>query len=237
MQKKQVNIVWSSMDYDAFSFLENNREIDMSKVKSLMESMKAHPLEKPMDVNEKFQIIDGQHRFTGWKMLKRPVIFIIHDGWSVKEVPVLNTNQKNWNPSDFLDLYCSLGKNDYLRYKEFNDHYGFSHRVTMMLLANQDGTRHKDFNEGNFKITKWTQANLLATEITSLKEFYEGYKRAGFVAAYMQLHALKDFKRDVLIQKLRYQSRKLVDCVTVEEYLDLIREIYNYKAKSGTPRI
>ena len=226
------------MDYGKFSLLEGNREIRRSHVEELKRSMQKHKLDKAIDVNEKFEIVDGQHRFTAWHELKRPIIYIIHKGWGSVEVPVLNSKQKNWNPYDYVDQYIVLGVEDYKRYKEFAQAFGFPHNTNLILL--QGGSRNnadRDFVEGNFKILKWTWANLIANNLVSLKDVYPGYKRFKFVSAYIRIQALKGFEHKVLLGKLAYQSRKLVDCTTVDEYFELLREIYNYKSQSSTHRI
>lgn len=236
---KQINLVYSSSDYEKFSFFEENRDIDPSKVTALEESMETESLEKPIDVNEYFKIIDGQHRFCAWRNRKEPIIYIIHKGWGAKEIPVLNTNQKNWIPSDFLGYYLAAGNKDYEVYKHFSDHYGFTHGVNLMLLTGRtDGKSINNlFDCGKFKATKLNQANEIAKQLHGIREYYPGYKRRGFVGAFCKLRTLSNYNHDQLIDKLKYQSRKLVDCTTVDEYFDLIKEIYNYKTRNNENRI
>jgi len=233
--EKEINKVYSTTDYDRFSILGTNRDIRLPHVKELKDSISEHALEKPIDVNEKFQIIDGQHRFMAWKELGMPIIYIIHRGWGPKEVPVLNTNQKNWNPSDFVKMYSESGMDDYIQYKEFADRYGFTHNANVILLSggHDKSKRTKDFNEGRFKVRKWMWANLMAKQIIELKPFYAGYKKSSFISAYLRLASDKNFDHALLMDKVQYQSRKLVDCTTVSEYYDLLREIYNYRTRNG----
>jgi len=234
---KQINAVLSTTDYSKFSFLESNRELRLPHVEELKESITEHPLEKPIDVNEKLQIIDGQHRFWAWSELGMPIIYIIHKGWGAKEVPILNSNQKNWNPSDFVKMYSESGNEHYQKYKEFQERYGFTHGANLLLLEGHvwaKRNRSKIFNDGKFEVTKWVVANIHAKNIIELKQYYPGYKRYGFVNAYLQLATDKNFDHSILMEKVTYQSRKLVDCTTVNEYYELLREIYNFKARNGS---
>lgn len=234
---KQVNVVYATTDYDKFKFLSENREIDMARVNLLKESMKIHQLDKAIDVNENFEIIDGQHRFSAWRALHRPVIYTIHQGWGAQQIPVLNTNQKNWNPSDFLELYISMGLKDYEVYKTFALEHGYSHNVNLMLLARDGHEINGAFNAGEFKATKLTQAKILAEKIDSFQPFYAGYKRRGFVSAFMRVHKEAGYQHKKMLDKLRYQSRKLVDCTTADEFEGLLREIYNYKSRQTTTKL
>lgn len=231
-----VNKVYSTNDYKKFQFLATNRELRLPHVEELKESIADHPLDKPIDVNEKFEIIDGQHRYYAWMELGMPIIYIIHNGWGAKEVPILNTNQKNWNPSDFVKMYAESGNNHYIQYKEFSERFAFTHHANVMLLQGGAAVtkQTKKFNEGLFEVRKWTWANIIAKQIVELKAYYPGYKRAAFVMAYVQLSRDKNFDHVVLIDKLQFQSRKLVDCTTVGEFYELLREIYNFRARNGS---
>lgn len=232
---KEINKVYSSTDYGKFSMLETNRDLRIPHVEELKESIKNHPLEKPIDVNEKFQIIDGQHRFWAWQDLGMPIIYIIHKGWGETEVPILNTNQKNWLPSDFVKMYSEMGKEDYTKYKEFSERYGFTHHANILLLSGGSikSKQTKLFNEGKFEVKKWMWANMIAKQILDLKPHYAGYKRSSFVSAYIQISMDNKFNHTVLMEKMQYQSRKLVDCTTVSEYYELLLEIYNYRTRTG----
>lgn len=233
---KQVNAVFSTTDYKKFKFLETNRELRLPHVEELKASIQDHPLDKPIDVNENFEIIDGQHRYMAWWDLGMPIIYIIHKGWGAKEVPILNTNQKNWNPSDFVKMYSESGNDNYIKYKEFQERFGFTHGANILLLHGSSRIQgnsniNKAFNEGKFEVKRWVVANIHAKNLVQLKEYYPGYKRFGFVAAYLQLTSDKNFDHAILMEKLSYQSRKLVDCTTVGEYYELLREIYNFRAR------
>lgn len=230
---KEVNQVLSTHDYKKFSFLETNRDLRLQHVQELKESILEHPLDKPIDVNEKLQIIDGQHRYMAWWELGMPIIYIIHKGWGSKEVPILNTNQKNWLHSDYVKMYCEAGMDDYIKYKEFSERFGFTHHANIIMLGNQSANRSKDFVDGNFKVTKWMRANIIAKQIIEIKPYYPGYKRYSFVSAYQQLSMDKNFDHQVLMEKMQMQQRKMVDCTTREQYYELLKEIYNYRTRNG----
>lgn len=238
---KEVNRVLSTNDYAKFQFLASNRELRLSHVAALKESIATHPLDKPIDVNERFEIIDGQHRYYAWQELGMPVIYIIHKGWGANEVPILNTNQKNWNPSDFVKMYVEQGNDNYIKYKEFSERYGFTHHANLLLLTGKssngrsgnNNSKH-EFGEGTFQVKKWLWANLVAKQIVDFKPLYAGFKRFAFVKAFIMIQSDKNYDHAVMADKLIYQSRKLVDCTTIEEYYELLREIYNFKARNGS---
>ena len=62
-------------------------------------------------------------------------------------------------------------------------------------------------------------------------EYYAGYKRRSFVQALLYCFQNDEYNHARLIQKLKYQSTKLVDCTTSDAYLSLIEDIYNFHSK------
>ena len=64
---KQVNQVLMTNDYSMFESMSGNRDVNDLHIKRLKESMQEKYISVPIIVNEKNQIIDGQHRFQSAK--------------------------------------------------------------------------------------------------------------------------------------------------------------------------
>ena len=103
--KEVVKNVYATKDYDKFSMLQENRLLKLGHVANIEESMKKKFLFNPIIVNEKLQIIDGQHRFTAVKNLNKPLFFVVADGYGINEVIVFNTHQKDWGLGQFHQLF------------------------------------------------------------------------------------------------------------------------------------
>lgn len=229
---KTVNQVLMTNDYDMFQTIEGNREVNKLHVKRLKDSISEKYITVPIIVNEKNQIIDGQHRFQSAKELEKPVYYIKVNGLGLKDVHRLNTNTKNWTADAYLDGYCRLGKEDYIMYREFKNKYGFGHNETNAILSNKQrmgGSKNQAFKDGVFKIVDYNQAVKNAEKITMVKQFYDGYRRRAFVYAMLDLFQNPNYNHAEFLNKLSFQSRSLVDCTDVQQYLTLIEEIYNYK--------
>ena len=76
-----VSVIYETYDYDKFSLLKSNRPVNKAHVIRLVESMDEEYLLSPITTNEKFQIIDGQHRFTAAKEKGLPIRYIIAQGY------------------------------------------------------------------------------------------------------------------------------------------------------------
>jgi len=234
---QQINQVLMTNDYKIFSSILGNRDINDLHIKRLKESMKNKYITVPIIVNEKLQIIDGQHRFQAAKELKKPIYCIKVDGLNLPDVHRLNTNTKNWTADSFLDGYCKLGKEQYLIYKEFKERFGFGHNETQALLTNKTrmgGDKNQAFRDGVFVIKDYNEAVRNAEKITMCSQYYEGYKRRSFVYVMLDLFKNESYSHPEFLNKLSFQSVKLQDCTTVVQYLILIEEIYNYKRTKST---
>ena len=227
-----INQVMMTNDYALFETIDGNREVNKLHVKRLKDSISEKYITVPIIVNEKNQIIDGQHRFQSAKELNKPVYYIKVNGLDLKDVHRLNTNTKNWTADAYLDGYCRLGMKDYITYREFKNKYGFGHNETNAILSDKQrmgGTKNQAFKDGEFKIVDYNKAVKSADKICMVGQYYDGYRRRAFVYAMLDLFENSNYNHAEFLNKLSFQSVKLVDCTDVQQYLTLIEEIYNYK--------
>jgi hypothetical protein len=224
-----------SKDYTRFKHLDGNRRIVAPHLKRLKASMEKKYLFSPILINEKHEIIDGQHRFEACKELGLPIYYMIKRGYGLEEVQTLNSNLRNWNNEDYMNGYIELGYEDYKLYKMFREEFGFDHHSCLWMLGDTAGMDKGEiwqkFKDGEFKIKDYKVAVQNAEKIKMLSQFYKGYYRRSFVAAMLKCFKNNAYNHGVFMKKISYQSTKLVDCTTTSEYLTLIEEIYNYKAR------
>ena len=229
---KEVNQVLKTNDYSMFKHMNGNRNINKLHLKRLTESIAEKYIEVPIIVNSNNQIIDGQHRFEAAKELGKDVYYIKVKNLNLDDVHRLNTNSKNWTAEEYMQGYCELGLEDYIKYRDFKRKYGFGHNETNAILTNRSrmsGSKNTDFNDGVFKILDYDLAVKNAEKICMVREYYEGYKRRYFVYAMLELFENLDYSHVEFLNKLSFQSVKLQDCTDVKGYLILIEDIYNFK--------
>jgi hypothetical protein len=246
MLKEQV---LKTTDYFLFSFISGNRKVNTAHAKRLENSFKKRHLFSPIIVNEHYQIIDGQHRFTVCKKLKLPIYYIVVNGYGLDEVQILNTNSSNWKRIDYLNAYCDLGFSEYLKYRRFMQTYpDFSFGVAEVLLAgsthrrnkqdselvsetNKKGAFHlKTFEEGEFVCVNYENSCSIADKLLELKPIaYNIYNRRSFVGAVVTLLKNDSFDWDYFVKKVKQQPNALVECVNITQYKSMIEDIYNWK--------
>ena len=119
--KKSKQVVYTTEDYDKFTFIKENRSINKAHVKKLIESMKQKTIFNPILINSKNEIIDGQHRLLALKSLLKEVEFTIVDDVNVDDLISLNTNSKDWRNPEFLEHYVKSEHKEYKVFKYFKD--------------------------------------------------------------------------------------------------------------------
>ena len=226
-------------NYSMFSHHKGNREVNPSHVYRIREAMKVRFLFSPIIVNEKKQIIDGQHRFEACKELGYPIYYVVVNGYGLEEIQMLNANTRNWTSQDYLTGYCDMKKPAYLQFKKFMEDFpDFGIEAAKAILlgqgnkdANREGkrVRMRHFENGTMVIANLERSYDHAKKLLDFKPHYEGFARRGFVLAMLRLFGHKNYKHREMMGKLAYQAGALRDCTNAETYTELIEHIYNYK--------
>jgi hypothetical protein len=222
--------VLTTTDYKQFKQIAGNRVKNKMHAHNIMKSMMENYLFTIIIVNEKYEIIDGQHRFDAIQKLKLPVNFIICEGYGLREVHILNQNSKTWNSEDYLEGYCNLGLPDYIKYRKFKDKYRLGHSECQAILGGTTHRRHTSaFSTGDFKIHDYEGAVAQIEKIFECKKYYSGYRRRSFIYTMCKLMQVDGFSMDEFIHQLSINPGMIYDCARIEQYINLVEEIYNYK--------
>mgnify|MGYP003632492837 FL=1 len=243
---KEVNKVYKTSDLSMFNPTKGNRPTNPNHIRKLAHSITVNGLlQNPIIVNEKMNVIDGQHRLKAAKEAKSSIYYIIVKDYGLKEVQTLNLNQKNWNKKDFMNGYADMGIESYKKLKEFySKNSEFSLGNCVSLCSNRDSSGFdasnkfragskkptmikQVFNEGTWKGNSFNLGQDYANKLKSIEPFYDGYNRISFVNALMSILKNKEFNFETFLKKL--QIKKLDHCVNVTEYKSSIEDIYNYK--------
>ena len=80
-------------DYKRFKFLINNRQTARNHINRLKDAITKNPdilSVQPILVNEKMEIIDGQHRFTAASELGLPIHYTVVKGLDISTARDMN---------------------------------------------------------------------------------------------------------------------------------------------------
>jgi len=248
---QEVNKVYKTNDLNIFNQIEGNRPPNPQHIRRLAQSIKENGLLcNPILVNEKMEVIDGQHRLLAAEEVKCGIYYVKLDNYNLDQVHALNLNQKNWTKKDFMNGYAMMGIASYVNLKKFaqiNKDYNLDtcialcsnksasgqYGVTQKFKRGQKYINIKEiFNEGTWKGKDFNYAQELANKIRLIKPYYEGYNRSVFVQCLLNLILNnKYFNFNTFMHKLRLQPTALVDCNSAGQYKMLIEDIYNYRSR------
>jgi len=246
MKDKQVGVIYQTKNYSQFKIMKANRVVNEKHVRRLMESFKKNYLYTVITINHKHEIVDGQHRFTAAKRLGLPINYTNGIDYGVNDAQIINLNQVNWNKLDYMESFCTQGKEVYLQLKDFMSKFpDFKILVATKIFTGllHDGGRYKsdkqsgmhesakDFETGNLQSAGLAKAYANAKKIMDFKAFYEGFNRNTFVTAVLPLLNSDIYKHSRMIQKLKICPTRLQHCANVKQYRYLLQEIYNYKSR------
>jgi hypothetical protein len=244
VQKEQVNVVFKTANLDQFTTISGNRTPNPAHIKRLVDSIKKYGvLCNPILVNEKMQVIDGQHRLMACRETQSDVYYIILPGYNLDEVHTLNLNQKNWSKKDFMFGYANMGIQSYVNLANFvnvNSDYNFNDCIALcsnISSAHSQFSKHQKpcttiFEEGTWVGKDFKLAQVWASKIRELKPHYPGYNRTSFVGVMIQLLQNPLFNFSQFLHKVSLQPGALRDCANREQYRNLIHDIYNWRSSN-----
>lgn len=231
-----VGFIQETKNYGLFKFMEGNRDVNSAHLQNIVKSMQEKYLISPIIVNEDFEIMDGQHRFSSCKELGAPILFIQIKGYGLDEVQRYNSNSRNWNPTNFMESYIEQGVPGYDLYKTLKDTFGFTHTETLFIIAGGKSDGKNDllkFRNGKMEFIKDTdKIFMLGRMVQDFGKFYDGYKRPAFFRACMTIFKNKKYNHEVMLKKLSRQTDRLKHCATVDGYLRIMEDIFNHHSRS-----
>ena len=93
--------------------MDTNRQPNTRIIKKLEKSIKEHGVQIPIIVNDKKQIVDGQHRFWALRKLGYQVPYIISYTWKedIHTIEINNTGHR-WTSMDYANYAAESGNLD-----------------------------------------------------------------------------------------------------------------------------
>src|ERR1700692_632576 len=129
-------MIQKTTDYSIFKFRDDNREkISELHVIRLLESIKKKNLLdlRPITVNSKMEVMDGQHRLLAAERLNTPIFYEIREELDSKDIVILNVS-KSWNNYDFLNFHLKSNNSNYIKLKEFMKKYDIGLLPALVLV-------------------------------------------------------------------------------------------------------
>lgn len=230
-------------DYSIFKIMKSgNRKVDERHVKRLVEVVAKENLlhTKPIIVNKKMEVLDGQHRLEVAKILNVPIYYNIVEDMTPLQVAVVNTHQKNWVCGDYLDLFSDGMKlPEYVKLKNLAKDKDLSNtEVVAFFYGNSFSKFRNDFNSGNFIF----DADVIPVVdcwklfLDKIKLFYhnsqEIWHTQSFIRAFTFVLGNKEIVHERFLEQLDRYGFIINRRGGYKEYIEMLVELYNYKKRN-----
>lgn len=223
--------IQTSKDYKAFRRIKGNREIKKAHVNKLRTAIEGDPqvIEyNPILVNEKMEIIDGQHRFEAIKQLNLPVHYQTVQGLTLENVQALNSNTKSWTPNDYAYAYAELGNKHYRAYLEHRKAYGFNHDVTMNYCSVGYPITGESFKHGKFRCANWEYVVKLSEQLIDIGKFVPHWNLRSTALAFLHVAQHPEYDHKRMMQKLEKLGKQMERFTQLADSIRAFEHIYNH---------
>jgi hypothetical protein len=225
---KVRHITSPTTEFEAFNLVESNREIRETHVKSLIKSIQKQNLleAKPIIVDEKFNVLDGQHRLEACKRLNEPVYWVRLD----KDVNTgealigLNSNQKTWTLGDYVHYYAKEGNKEYHKILELVE-LGFN-MSNAIAIASQTQSAGKSIKNGSFKcgpVDHITMAGIIDDYQSILTEVVN----TKVIRALNAMIRSGNYHHDTHFPRIKMHRYSLEKCASPNQYIAMFEEKIN----------
>jgi hypothetical protein len=232
----------TTKNYDKFNLLDFNREMSESHIKKIKESIDkyGYVMSNPIIVDKEYNVIDGQHRFIACKELDLPIVYEVEEK-GTDLIITLNTTQRRWQLSDYINYYANkYGNANYLRLKKLSERHHLQPNTILILLHGTSGENvAKQVKKGNLKFTAEEELTV-NSNLNACKQVAENLKiklSVRFIESLLQLSRMSNFKWLTMINKSLKYPTLAYNCITRDDYLTMLRYIYNYQARSSASKI
>lgn len=234
---KNVEILETD-DYDIFKQLPHNRPLVKNHVRLIARSMMERPHlrpARPVLVNDKMQVIDGQHRLAASRVNGQTVYYMIVPRLDVEDARQLNALQRTWRILDYAYSYASSKVPAYVQFVEAYENYGLAPSVVLeIMMKNRSNSRQIHFRTG---LLDQVEQNELDDKLGRVKEVIDAYPDVkhtyNLAMAMLTIMKLDDYDHERLVKKIQ-QVRPAIQPNRVA-YLRELERVYNADIGISSP--
>lgn len=234
-KKVEKSEIFETTHYEQFSYDNRNRPLVEDKVSYFIKQFTKGNFfmkEFPVIIDNKFVILDGQHRYEAVKRMELLLYFKFAHTLSIENIVDVQINA-GWSTKDYIHTFIKQKKQDYVVLHRFIQRYKISVSVAVMLLTaieDKSSLRKSGFYEGNFKIKDEAVAHENAKAINEIGTLALGLHRdRTFCIGVVKIMSHPDYEHKRMIEQMTKYSSLMRRQMTVDNYIRNLEDVYNYK--------
>jgi hypothetical protein len=230
-----ADIVKKTTNYDMFQFITANRDVYRNHVENIKKGFAQYgnlTEVQPILVNERMQIIDGQHRFIASMELGHPIYYTVVEGIGIAEARAMNILHASWTTDDYAASYAAQGSLNYQQYIQLREDYGFAHAITMSACTNTQKLNGEfgKFRRGEFVIPHIDETKVILSKLREVVDHAPTKTNRGSETALMKIMQSDNYDHRRMVNKMEtWGANKFKRYVSVEDNLKMLEDLYNYK--------
>lgn len=233
--------IQKTTNYDKFSTITGNRNINQKKIDNIIRDVENGLNLLPFvpvivyKEDDKFMIVDGQHRFNVSQKLGLPVYYVVSEKLSLRQMAMINNRQDKWKMGDFLQCYIKIGIDDYSKVKDIMTRFkvGISTSIDLLMLGkiSKLAKATSKFKDGEFKCNYYDQTVELLELSHSLFDKYVFYTDRNLITAVQEIKkkGLCDF--ELLKSKIDQNPMLMDKQASPKDYIYNIERVYNHNSQ------
>lgn len=229
--------IYSTTDYDQFKFLEANRTVNPRHLAELIGKIREKNLLKdlPIIVNDKMEVMDGQHRLNAARELAVPIYYKISNEFVPEDIASVNSSGRGWILQDYLDFHIAQNNANYIKLNKFVMENNINLYTAIGLLsgasAQPGSVLIKDFENGKFTYKNEQHAKKVLKMRDDFKNYFTAANSKMFLNALSRISKNEKYDHKRMIEKLNYNWQKLTKAADVNSYVKMLEQIFNFKAR------
>jgi len=256
--------VQTTKDYLRFKFLQGNRDLVEGNIKAVMNQISAFGQRQPIIINERNEIIDGQHRLEACRRLNIPIKYIVDNGARIDHVISANIVGKKWTLTDYIKRFVAEGNENYVELYDFlleAKSAGIQSSAALQIVRGgyRDRTYYmyddgkvrihgstnkaqrlyavgNDINLGQFTMPNKKGVQERFESVLAFRSF-PFYKHGRFIQALLQVMRITEFDvKRLEKQAQRYPSRFTNEPDT-DSFVRMFESVYNYRFSKKLPLV
>lgn len=239
--EKDAYKIRSTTDYRLFKFISGNRRVDHAEriEKSIRQ---IGLLVSPIVVNQRFEIVDGQNRFTACKNLGLPIYYVVQEDIGGNEIGIINSASKNWTGMDHINYYAhgDAKIEDYIFFEQLVKAYPWAtQRVISYAIHGLSGFGYvSKIKSGELKCSQeqYENAVKILDYVEQFREYVDGIggRKENYYFTIAFCCTDDNVDNEYLLEKFKKYYKALDSVTSIKDALRQVeKKVYNYQMRSN----